>query len=376
MWKLNKILGFCLLLSACQSGKTIIEGSLKDANVSRVYLCEVLSEYYGSLKPIDSVVVVNGKFSMRLDSLTPQLYYLKAGDKAGGLFIEPGKIQVVQGESADEKIIWEVRGSASDALYRKYLEEEEIATYKRISDSLDQLFYVARAADNREEMARIKEESIPYYEKGEQNKRKVAQKWADAHKNSPFGAYIYYTRIFNRSSFPTLERVEQERQYISTFAPEVQNCVYADKMKQKLNDYAGCAIGAIAPEIQGLDTLDQPLKLSDLRGQYVILDFWNSYCHWCREETPWLKAALEYFGKEKLTVLGISSDRFKKNWVDAIHEDQSYWHHLMLQKGDDVMDRYCIKGIPHTVLVDPDGKILAKDFRQKEIIPELEKWIQ
>lgn len=375
MWKLNRIFGICLLLAACQPEKTVIEGVLKDTSAGKVYLCEVVSEYYGNTKPVDSVEVVNGKFRMEFDSLAPQLYYLQVGDKAGGLFVEPGKIRVVQEEDVDEKINWEVQGSASDALYRKYLKEEDIAVNKRICDSLDQLFFAARTANNREEMARIKEESMPYYEKGEQNKWELAKKWADANKNSLFGAYVYCTRIFNRSSFPTLERVEQERQYISTFAPEVQKSVYAEHMMQKLNDYAGCAIGAIAPEVQGLDTLDQPLKLSDLRGQFVILDFWNSYCHWCREETPWLQEALKHF-EGKVTVLGISSDRFKKSWMDAIHEDQSYWHHLMLQKGDDVMERYCIKGIPHTVLVDPEGKILAKDFRQKEVIPELEKWIQ
>lgn len=373
MWKLNKILGFCLLLTACRPEETVLEGRLREPEVHKVYLCEIANEYYRIYNRIDSAEVNDGKFRFECDSLIPQLYYLQVGDKVGELFIEPGKIKVVQGRDADGGIQWEVEGSSADALYRRYLKEEEIATYKQTCDSLNQLFYAARTAGNQTEMARIKEVSMPYYDKGENNKRKLARKWTDANKNSLFGAYIYYSRIFNRSSFPTSEAVEQERQYLSAFTPEVQRSVYMDRMRRGLDTYAGCAIGAVAPEVQGLDTLDRPLKLSDLRGKYVILDFWNSYCHWCREETPWLQEALKHFGKEKLTVLGISSDRVKKHWTDAIHEDQSYWPHLMLRKGDDVMERYCIKGIPHTVLVDPEGKILAKDFRQREVIPVLEK---
>ena len=90
------------------------------------------------------------------------------------------------------------------------------------------------------------------------------------------------------------------------------------KMEQQLSRYENCAIGHEAPEIVGKDTLGNELKLSDLRGNYVLVDFWNSYCHWCREETPALKRALEHFAGKNFKILGVSFDRVKKLWMDAI----------------------------------------------------------
>ena len=108
----------------------------------------------------------------------------------------------------------------------------------------------------------------------------------------------------------------------------------------------------------------------------MLVDFWNSYCHWCREETPALKRALEHFAGKNFKILGVSFDRVKKLWMDAIHEDGSYWDHLMLEKGDDVMERYCIKGIPHIILVGPDGKILAKELRGQDLIDVPDQFVK
>ncbi len=83
------------------------------------------------------------------------------------------------------------------------------------------------------------------------------------------------------------------------FGPDAQQTPYITLMNAQLDRYAGCAIGAVAPEITGRDTLGNPIKLSDFRGKYVIVDFWDSYCHWCREETPWLRKALEAFKGKK-----------------------------------------------------------------------------
>ena len=173
-----------------------------------------------------------------------------------------------------------------------------------------------------------------------------------------------------------LEEIIAEKAYIESFGAAAKNTRYLPWVMEKLGKYEGCAIGHEAPEIVGKDTLGNELKLSDLRGSFVLVDFWNSYCHWCREETPALKRALEHFAGKNFKILGVSSDRVKKLWMDAIHEDGSYWDHLMLEKGDDVMDRYCIKGIPHIILVGPDGKILAKELRGQDLIDVPDQFVK
>ncbi len=94
---------------------------------------------------------------------------------------------------------------------------------------------------------------------------------------------------------------------------------------------------------------------------------WDSYCHWCREETPWLRKALEAFKGKNFTILGVSDDRKKELWLAAIKEDHSNWGHLLLPPKTDIFTTYCIKGIPHIILVGPDGKILAKEMRHEEL---------
>ena len=148
---------------------------------------------------------------------------------------------------------------------------------------------------------------------------------------------------------------------------------FIHRIEKQLALYENCAIRHEAPEIVGRDTLGNIVRLSDFRGNDVMVDFWNSYCHWCWEETPVLKKALERFGGKNFKILGVSSDMYKDKWIEAIHEDGSYWDHLMLEKGNDVMDRYCIKGIPHIILVAPDGTILAKELCGEDLVKVPEK---
>ena len=243
-------------------------------------------------------------------------------------------------------------------------------------DSLNALFYEARERQDREEMARIKNESMPYYDEGVKRERMFVDSYIQENKANPLGIYLYYSRVFQRKDFPTEEEIAAEREYIQSFGEMAKVSSSFMKMEQQLSRYENCAIGHEAPEIVGKDTLGNELKLSDLRGNYVLVDFWNSYCHWCREETPALKRALEHFAGKNFKILGVSFDRVKKLWMDAIHEDGSYWDHLMLEKGDDVMERYCIKGIPHIILVGPDGKILAKELRGQDLIDVPDQFVK
>lgn len=369
-------IGIVCLLGACHPNRMKIEGQTGNQKEKKIYLGEVTSEYYGTFKVIDSAEIKEGKFCFTLDSVKPEMLFLGFRWGEGGLlFAEAGNFQVRPLEVKEGRIIWEVAGSALNQKYTEYLKKNDEVRNQKALDSLNNLFFKAREKKDRKEMARIKEVSEPLYYHADTAEMQLCQEWVEQNKDNALGIYLYYSKLFIRKNFPELKKVEAERQYLRSFGPQVLQSPYKQKMENKLDLYAGCAIGAVAPEICGVDTLGNPLKLSDFRGKYVIVDFWNSYCHWCREETPWLRKALETFKDKNFTILGVSNDPKKELWLKAIHEDQSYWDHLLIPIKSPIMETYCIKGIPHIILVGPDGKILAKEMRHEELMEVPAKFI-
>lgn len=355
-------------------GQTRVTGNVGMSNIDKVYLYEVVNEYRGMHRAIDSAAVNDKQFVFVLEHAQPELYFIGDTPWHGGYFFVDGNdITLEYVSSTDEQIVWSVKDSPLDQIYREFIDHVYAETFGAVRDSLNALFYKAREAGDREEMARIKEESGPYYEEGDKRERELVKKYIQNNRENPFGMYLYYNRVFLRKDFPTIESIASEKAYISDFGKRAKETSYLPKIEKRLALYENCAIGHEAPEIVGRDTLGNIVRLSDFRGNYVLVDFWNSYCHWCREETPALKKALEQFGGKNFKILGVSSDMYKDKWIEAIHEDGSYWDHLMLEKGNDVMDRYCIKGIPHIILVAPDGTILAKELRGEDLVKVPEK---
>lgn len=364
-----------LYFGVCGQGRKIV-GHVKDLQASKVYLSEVVDQYLERYRVIDSAKVEKGKFIFQLKNSQAELYFLGDTPWHGGFFFADGDKTTLEPLIVNEKrIVWSVQGAPMGKVYQGFEKRLYGEAYGAIKDSLSALFNKAREADNDEEMARIKEESMPYYEKGKSKEWELVNEYIQKNQENPFGLYLYYSRVFQRKDFPTVDLIASEREYVNGFGTEAKNTSYYSRIIKRLDEFENCAIGHEAPEIVGKDTLGNVVRLSDFRGYYVIVDFWNSYCHWCREETPALKKAIEAFKGKNFKILGVSSDTKKADWMAAIHKDGSDWDHLILEKGNKVMADYCIKGIPHIILIGPDGKILAKDLRGKALISVPGKFI-
>lgn len=134
--------------------------------------------------------------------------------------------------------------------------------------------------------------------------------------------------------------------------------VFVEKLK-------ATAIGQPAPEISLPDPDGKVISLSSFRGKYILVDFWAKWCGPCRRENPNVVKAYQAFRGKNFDILGVSLDRTKEDWLQAIREDGLTWNHVSdLRYFESQAARdYNINGIPFSILVDPSGKIIAKNLR-------------
>lgn len=132
-------------------------------------------------------------------------------------------------------------------------------------------------------------------------------------------------------------------------------------------------IGQTAPEINLPSPDGKEIALSSLKGKVVLIDFWASWCGPCRKEMPNVVAAYAKFKKKGFEIFGVSLDKERERWVEAIAKDGITWPQVsdLKQWQSEVVSLYNIQGIPYTVLLDKDGKILAKNLRGEELEKKL-----
>ncbi len=132
----------------------------------------------------------------------------------------------------------------------------------------------------------------------------------------------------------------------------------------------------IAPEIAMENPQGETMKLSDLKGKYVLIDFWASWCGPCRKENPNVVRLYNKYKDENFEIFSVSLDKNKEKWKRAIKADGLVWnYHVSDLKGweSDVVSTYQFRGIPHTVMVDPEGKIIATKLRGPSLEQKLKE---
>lgn len=157
---------------------------------------------------------------------------------------------------------------------------------------------------------------------------------------------------------------------------ETQIKIQEEQVKKQQEMEARTAIGAVAPELNFQSPTGETITLESLRGNYVLIDFWASWCRPCRMENPNVVALYNKYHDDGFTVYSVSLDKSKANWENAIIQDGLVWpNHVsdLKQWQTEATQIYGFSGIPYTVLIDPEGKIIAKKLRGAALEDMLEQ---
>jgi len=157
----------------------------------------------------------------------------------------------------------------------------------------------------------------------------------------------------------------------------IQGTDAGKKFAERLPKLKAVALGATAPEFAEADTSGKVISLSSFRGKFVLIDFWASWCGPCRHENPNVVKAFSHYKGQNFTIIGVSLDRpgAKDKWLAAIHKDGLTWTQVSDLKFWDskTAGLYAVRGIPQNFLIDPNGKIIAKNLRGEDLDNKLEE---
>jgi peroxiredoxin len=155
------------------------------------------------------------------------------------------------------------------------------------------------------------------------------------------------------------------KQVDAKYFAEFSRSKYAQELHKRVETLGKTAVGSMAPDIVLQDPFGKTVSLSSLRGKTVLIDFWASWCRPCREESPNLVKAYQKYKTRGFEVFSVSLDDNRDAWQKAINDDKLLWTHVsdLMKWNSSVVNLYNIEGIPFTVLIDGEGKIIAKNLR-------------
>ena len=313
------LLGFALFLGVSQTqaqeSNLQLKGTVTDTVVQYVYLQKFHNKMFTT---IDSVKVKDGNFSFKTKVKTPELYGLSVNTEESPLYIFLEKTSITVKLSPKKYYTSSiVEGSESQNLFEAYKKSKDVEISKFITEN----------------------------------------------PKSIVSAYVLYRNWSYRLT------PEQITQNIALLDKNLQSTTYVKELKELVTVLDGLAVGKKAPDFTADDPQGKPVRLSENLKGYTLVDFWASWCGPCRRENPNIVAAYKEYHDKGFSIIGVSLDKKKENWIKGIQDDNLTWLHVsdLLFWNSAIAKLYGVRAIPGNYLVDSKGIIVAKNLHGEEL---------
>ena len=317
-----------MVVTSCTEEKKgyIIDGEISDVKDGMVYLKKYVDK---SFVDVDSAVITDGKFKFEgvaPEALAHGLTTQKESRRPLVFFLDNDVMNVKLNE-ADKKLI--VTGSPVNDIY---MANAPIVRSKGYS--LDSLLSV--------------------------------------HPASPVSAY------FVVKDFAYKLDLEEMKSVRSKLDASLDGTSYVQQIESMIARMEKVQVGSEAPDFTLPDVNGNLVSLSSFRCKYVLVDFWAAWCPDCRKENPNIVSAWEKYKNKNFAILGVSLDRNREQWLAAIEKDKLTWTQVSDLKywSSEAAVLYCIRWIPMSFLIDPEGKIVAIGLEGEELHNKLEELLK
>ncbi|MDR2038209.1 MAG: AhpC/TSA family protein [Bacteroidales bacterium] len=355
------ILSVCLLYSCSDDSGYTIKGTVEGADGQTVYLQQIQN-----FEPVvtDSATIKKGKFEFKGTVTVPDFSILNVGNNAPlQFFIENSKINIsVNKDSINAS---KVTGSKENDIFSEFNSGMEVFGHR--IKPLNEEYMSMKIMEANDT---IKEKSIlDQMDQIRKERNDYMFDFVQKHPNTVVSAFII-TNMLSRYISP-----DQLEPVINSFDDTYSQSQWVTLMKDNLATFKRTQIGQMFTDITLQSPEDQPVSLSNYagKGKYVLMDFWASWCRPCRIANPHIVKLYDKYKNKGFEIVGISLDRNKDEWTEAIAADDLKWPHMSDLKfwQSEAAKLYSVNSIPYTILLDKEGKILEKGLHAGDLEKKL-----
>jgi peroxiredoxin len=352
-------------------GRFTLDGDLKSSPDQKIYLEEL---YFSEKQPevLDTGEIKNGKFVVSAIAPEEGLFRIRTEDEASSLLFinEESKMNFTGIANNHELTSSSFSGAANSSLKKLLQYIDSIGLLISNKNKLLTEFLKAGVKESDSTFMAVSND----FKTLNNDFTKFSFAYADTAKSPIVSLFAATMAPVELSKFETplaklVKRFPDHKGIAGALAYIKKQASLQSQTQSQPQQKAAPAIGDQAPELIMNDVDGNSYSLSQLKGKFVLVDFWASWCGPCRDENPNVVAAFNQFKDKNFTVLGVSLDNNKDAWIGAIKEDKLNWQHISdLKKWNSAaVGLFGLSGIPYNVLVDPQGKIIATGLRESDL---------